>query len=118
MFRIWKFAAVVLCVVPMASACASGAASSMCPPVGARLAGSIVGISYSSRTIELTDRGARYEVVVAPDAVIQSGRTEQRLSDLARGDRIVIVSRDSNSRANWIAVSGPPLKRPVEGGRQ
>ena len=83
-----------------------------------RLAGSILSIDVEAWSLKLTDKGFRHEVRLAPEVTIRSGRTERRLADLQRGDRIVIVSRDSESRATWIAVSGPPLKRAREGAKE
>ena len=79
--------------------------------------GSILAVDVPGRTIEMTDKGIRHTVELANGATIQSGRTPRDLATLGRGDRIVIVSRDSAGRATWIAVSGPPLKRPAETGK-
>lgn len=80
-----------------------------------RLAGSILSVDLKNRSLELTDKGRRHQVAVAVAATIQSGTTALVLADLRRGDRIVVVARDAQSKATWIAVSGPALKRPASG---
>ena len=97
--------------------CAGGPQKSMAPGPQVRLVGSVLAVDLSGRSIEMTDKGMRHTVHIASDATIQSGRTPRDLAELRRGDRIVIVSRDSAGRATWIAVSGPPLKRPSETGK-
>ncbi len=96
-------------------ACSTTSPDTMGPRTESRLAGSIVLVDQTSRALELVDKGFRYEIKVAPGATIQSGRTPRTFENLKRGDRIVVVSRDEQQRATWIAVSGPPLKRPVDG---
>lgn len=104
-----------LAIVLTGTACATASTEPMSRGEQGRLAGSIVLVDQVGNSLEIVDKGFRYEVEVAPGATIQSGRTPQTLANLKRGDRIVVVSRDEQKRATWIAVSGPPLKRPVEG---
>jgi len=104
-----------LAIVLTGIACTTASTEPMSRGEHGRLAGSIVLVDQIGNSLEIVDKGFRYEVEVAPGATIQSGRTPQTLTNLKRGDRIVVVSRDEQQRATWIAVSGPPLKRPVQG---
>lgn len=108
-------AALGLAMALLGIACSTTRPDPMGASTASRLAGSIVLVDQTSRVLEIVDKGFRYEIKVAPGATIQSGRTSRLLANLKRGDRIVVVSRDEQQRATWIAVSGPPLKRPVDG---
>jgi hypothetical protein len=94
--------------------CTGIAPSARMPTAEGRLAGSILSVNVRGKSLQLTDKGVPHEVFVSPEVTIRSGQTPRSLAELRRGDRIVIVSRDEEQRATWIAVSGPPLKRPVE----
>jgi len=75
---------------------------------GERLAGNVLAVDAERGALTILDAGRRHEVLVAPTTAIRSGGENKTVSDLKRGDRVVITLADEDAgRAATIAIAGP-----------
>lgn len=76
----------------------------------ARLAGNVLSVDPEASSVTILDAGHQHVLTVSPETTIRAGGDDRALTDLHRGDRVVITLADDDaSRAARISIAGPAV---------
>lgn len=73
----------------------------------ARLAGNVLSVDAAAGSVTILDAGKQHVLTVSPETTIRAAGDDRALTDLHRGDRVVITLADDDAtRAARISVAG------------
>jgi len=100
----------LLPIAALAACALVAAAPALASP---RLAGNVWIVDQEDGLVTIIDAGKKHTFSYGDDTVIRRGSTDRAITDLRRGDRIVVTLVEPSdgavtSRARLIAIAGPP----------
>jgi len=97
--------------VPLLAACAialSGAAGAA--SATQRLAGNVWTVDAENGQVTIVDAGRKLRFTYDQETIVRRGSTDRSVTDLRRGDRIVVsLSESAPEHARLIAIAGPAV---------
>jgi len=79
-----------------------------------RLAGNVWVVDQQDGLVTIIDAGRKITFSYGPDTIIRRGSTDRAITDLRRGDCVVVTLAEETPdelRARLIAIAGPPAVR-------